>query len=105
MFPEKGKLPVNIINEIGAERAPLLNFMLPQPLEETSAIAKMSAQLRSETTREILTKLLEQIAIPGTCILIDNSHWLDTASWSLLSTVSTLDDILLVIADKFSKLI
>lgn len=95
---EKGKLPVNIINEIGAERAPLLNFMLPQPLEETSAIAKMSAQLRSETTKEILTKLLEQIAIPGTCILIDNAHWLDTASWSLLSTISTLDDILLVIA-------
>jgi len=96
---DQGHLPPSTINELGKELVPLLNPILGLSLEETNSIKQMSGQQRSETTQVLLMKLLHILAQPGSLLILENAHWLDSASWGLaLSACQQLDGVLIVIA-------
>lgn len=70
------------------ERAPLLAPLLDLELPESEVIAKMTAQARADATRELLIDLLRGVlgAAPAV-IVLEDAHWLDSASWSLAEAV------------------
>lgn len=43
----------------------------------------MSAQMKSELTQSLLLTVLKKIAKIGSLIILENAHWMDSASWSL----------------------
>ena len=82
------------------ERAPLLNALLALNFPENSLTQQMTAEVRSENTRSLLTALISK-TINGSphVIFIEDAHWLDSLSWALiLDVVQNLHPILLVIA-------
>ena len=82
------------------ERAPLLNALLALNLPENSLTQQMTAEVRSENTRSLLTAMISK-TINGSphVIFIEDAHWLDSLSWALiLDVVQRLHPILLVIA-------
>ena len=68
---------------------PLLNPVLALGLPETASSAQLSGQGRGDRTRELLTRLLRAV-IAGTpaVLVIEDAHWLDSASASLVLTLS-----------------
>jgi class 3 adenylate cyclase len=69
----------------GAERAPLLGSMLGIDLPETELTAQMSGEVRADNTQELAVAMLSEAAGGSPLLLaIDDAHWLDSASWSLL---------------------
>lgn len=81
------------------ELAPLLSAVLPFDLPETRRTAAMPAEARAEATRGLLAELLrfESESHP-TVLLMEDVHWLDSASLSLLAKVVENASDLLVIA-------
>jgi class 3 adenylate cyclase len=71
------------------ELAPLLNVVLPLELPETPSTAGLSAQGRADQTRNLLLRLL-RAAIGGApaVLVLEDAHWLDSASWALALAVS-----------------
>ncbi|HZA82944.1 MAG TPA: AAA family ATPase, partial [Actinomycetes bacterium] len=69
--------------------APLLNPVLDLELPETGASAGLSGQGRAERTRALLLRLLR--AVVGdtpTVLVLEDAHWLDSASTGLVLTLS-----------------
>ncbi len=82
--------------------APLLNAVLPLNLPENQPIASLTGRARAEATRDLLARILRRTirAVP-LVIVIEDAHWLDSASWALLERVALLDvPLLLVIATR-----
>lgn len=79
--------------------APLLNPVLPFNLPDSELTAQMSSQARADNTRELLLRLLaDSVSRSPKIVIIDNAHWLDTASWALLlATVRRLQPALFLI--------
>ncbi|HEX2159639.1 MAG TPA: AAA family ATPase, partial [Actinomycetes bacterium] len=83
-----------VLDLLGAEPelrdlAPLLNPVLGLELPETPASAQLSGQGRAGRTRELLVLLLR--AVVGdkpTVLVIEDAHWLDSASTGLVLTLS-----------------
>jgi class 3 adenylate cyclase/tetratricopeptide (TPR) repeat protein len=71
------------------ELAPLLDVVLPLELPETPRTAGLSAQGRADRTRNLLVRLLGA-ATGGapTVLVLEDAHWLDSASWALGLAVS-----------------
>jgi class 3 adenylate cyclase/tetratricopeptide (TPR) repeat protein len=69
------------------ELAPLLGAVLPLELPDSVASAALSGQVRAEVTRDLLAGLLRRAAESPAILLIEDAHWLDSASWSLLQRV------------------
>lgn len=64
---------------------PLLNAVLPLELKENEWTRQMEGRLRAENTQAILAELLRQgIGPEPALIMLDDAHWMDSASWSLL---------------------
>ncbi len=71
--------------------APLLGTVLPLDWPETEATARMSAEARADTVRWLLARLLVGAAAEMPLLLvIEDAHWLDSASWALLRLVVDL---------------
>ncbi len=71
------------------ERAPLLNVVLPLDWPDNELTAQMSGEVRADNTRELLLTLLQQAATQAPLLLVlDDVHWLDSASWALALAVS-----------------
>jgi class 3 adenylate cyclase/tetratricopeptide (TPR) repeat protein len=68
------------------QRAPLLNDILPMGMAENELTAAMTGEVRANNTLDLLVALLRGAAGDGQrlMIVIDDAHWLDSASWSLL---------------------
>jgi class 3 adenylate cyclase/tetratricopeptide (TPR) repeat protein len=69
--------------------APLLNPVLALELPETPVSAQLSGQGRAGRTRELLVRLLR--AVVGdkpTVLVIEDAHWLDSASTGLVLALS-----------------
>jgi class 3 adenylate cyclase len=67
-----------------AERACLLNAVLPLGFVESEAIAALSGQQRAAATREMLVEVLRwKTAEEPLGVVIEDAHWLDDASWDL----------------------
>ena len=78
--------------------APLLNAVLPLDLPENDVTEQMRGQVRAENTRELLAQLLQHTAETSPLILIlEDAHWLDSASWALAHLVSQIAKQLLLI--------
>ncbi|CAB1074587.1 Adenylate cyclase (EC / Guanylate cyclase (EC [Olavius algarvensis Delta 1 endosymbiont] len=69
--------------------APLLNVVLPLAIPENDLTIEMTGALRAFNTHNLLVKLLKRAANnKPLLIVIEDAHWLDSASWQLLSRVS-----------------
>jgi tetratricopeptide (TPR) repeat protein len=69
--------------------APLLNAVLPLDLPENTATAQLSARARAEATRDLLLRLLQRAAdLAPMLVVLEDGHWLDSASWSLAQAAS-----------------
>lgn len=69
--------------------APLLNAVLPLGLQENDLTRQMTGQVRADNTRDLLLNLLQgTTAQSPTLIVMEDAHWLDSASWALTRLVS-----------------
>lgn len=80
------------------ELAPLLNDILPLDLPESEATAGLSGDTRANETHELLVTLIGQATAANPALLVlEDAHWLDSASWVVLRLVSSEAPALLVI--------
>jgi class 3 adenylate cyclase/tetratricopeptide (TPR) repeat protein len=86
----------------GRRLAPLLNSVLPLDLQDSELTAQMDGQVRASNTNALLAGLLQTAASRrATAIVLDDAHWLDSASWALASLVfRQVRPILLLIAGR-----
>lgn len=78
--------------------APLLNPILALDLPETETTRELVGEIRANNTRWILVALLQKAAQNGPLLLIlDDGHWMDSASWALLLAVHQVIQPLLTI--------
>jgi class 3 adenylate cyclase/tetratricopeptide (TPR) repeat protein len=68
--------------------APLLNPVLGLELPETARSAELSGQGRADRTRDLLVRLLRAVvADTPTLLVMEDAHWLDSASTGLVLTL------------------
>ncbi len=68
--------------------APLLNVVLPVDLPETDLTEQIVGEARQDTIHQLLAGVLRSVAADKPLVLIlDDAHWLDSASWTLLRRV------------------
>ena len=68
--------------------APLMDVILPTPMPDNELTSAMSGEIRAGNTREILTRLLNYEAMRAPLLIVlEDLHWLDSASWALLADV------------------
>ena len=86
----------------GLRFAPLLNLVLPLDFPENELTQQMSGKLRSDNIRELLLQILRGVTSEAPLLLIlEDAHWLDSASWALtLAVTGRLSSVLLVIATR-----
>ena len=89
-------------DEETVRRAPLLNPALGMQLSENEITSQMTAQSRAESTTATLVSLLNRITESDpVVIVIEDAHWLDSASWALaLEVVRKAPRLLLVLASR-----
>lgn len=67
---------------------PLLNFIAGLDFPETQITQQMKGQVRADNTRNILLYLLQMGLGPEPHVMIlEDAHWLDSASWALALAV------------------
>ncbi len=84
------------------ERAPLLNVVLPLDLPDNALTIEMAGKVRADNTHEVLVTLLQQAAsVQPLRIVIEDAHWLDSASWALaLNAVRQVKPLLFVLVTR-----
>jgi class 3 adenylate cyclase/tetratricopeptide (TPR) repeat protein len=82
--------------------APLLNSILSLDLPENEITSQMSAQVRAENTRNLLLRVIEKAADrTPMMVILEDAHWLDSASWALtLSLGRRIHHLLLIISTR-----
>jgi len=85
-----------------ARLAPLLNSLLPLELPETPLTRDMSGEVRAANTQHLITSLLQLDATRRPLlIVVEDVHWLDSASWALgLRVAQQVRPLLLVLATR-----
>ena len=67
------------------DRAPLVASVAGVVVPDTPLTARMTESLRFENTRDVIVQLLQQEAAGApTLLVIDDGHWLDSASWGIM---------------------
>lgn len=86
----------------GADWMPLLSVALPIQLPDNEVTAAMSADVYGDNTRDLLLYLLSScLEQQPRLIVLDDGHWLDSASWALVAeTRRKLAGALLVVASR-----
>ncbi len=81
---------------------PLLNSVLPLDFPENDLTKEMGGQVRADNTRNLLGRLLQVFASKKpTVLIIEDAHWLDSASWVLaLIAHNRVKPLLIVIATR-----
>ncbi len=84
------------------ELAPLLNVVLPLGLPETEITASLTGKERADKTHNFLVQILQIAAKQSLKLLVlEDAHWLDSASWTLTWQVSQqVHPLLLVISTR-----
>jgi class 3 adenylate cyclase/tetratricopeptide (TPR) repeat protein len=82
--------------------APLLNTMLPLDFPETEFTTHLDAQVRARMAHDLLCRQLrEAAAMEPLVVILDDVHWMDSASWSLAKTVTQkVQSVLLILASR-----
>ena len=85
-----------------AQYAPLLNAFLPLGFPDNELTATMDGRVRADNTHALLLRLLGEAARPRpTALVLEDTHWLDSASWALTARVRRrLPSILLILAQR-----
>ncbi len=69
--------------------APLLNEVLPLQWEDNELTAEMDGEVRANNTRTLLVRVLQNyVAQSPKVLILEDAHWLDSASWSLALEVA-----------------
>ncbi|MGK7907332.1 MAG: adenylate/guanylate cyclase domain-containing protein [Synechococcus sp.] len=81
---------------------PLLTPILELDLPDNSVTSTMQGQVRADNTRALLIGLLnDRLTNKLTTILLDDAHWMDSASWQLAASITQrLPSLLLAIATR-----
>ncbi|MHB2019825.1 MAG: adenylate/guanylate cyclase domain-containing protein [Candidatus Xenobia bacterium] len=81
---------------------PLLNEVLPIDMADNPHTAALTGRTRAENTQRLLIRVLQKAAAAEHLIVIvEDGHWLDSASWLLAHRVSTdVSPVLLVLAHR-----
>ncbi len=88
---------LEIMGDENAPWLPLLNPVLPAELVETSETRALTGAGRAERTRDLMTRLLAHLLPRQTVLIVDDAHWLDSATWQLLDSVTRASDLSLVL--------
>ena len=82
--------------------APLLNGVLPVAVPENEGVRNLTAALRITTTRELLVQLLDDCSRERPrLVVLDDAHWMDSASWELaLAVQRRVKRLLLVLSSR-----
>lgn len=82
--------------------APLLNAVLPLDMPENELTTQLSGEARQDNTHQLLVGLIRAAAGGRPLILlIDDAHWLDSVSWTLISRARReLDRLMLVLGSR-----
>ena len=83
----------------GDSLAALINPVLPFAFEESEESAQYADQRRAAKARSIMADVLSTRA--PLVLIVEDAHWLDSASWALLDQVrTTADPLFLVVATR-----
>ncbi len=79
--------------------APLLSTILSTDFEDNEITSQLSGAVRADNTNDLLLRLLgRDVAARPTMVVLEDAHWLDSASWSLvLRARRTIAPLLLVL--------
>ena len=91
--------------------APLLDVVLPLDLPDNEITAQMTGKVRADNTRQLLVQLLQKVTQRGQdqperpyLLVLDDAHWLDSASWALAllvhQRIQPFDPLLLIFATR-----
>jgi class 3 adenylate cyclase/tetratricopeptide (TPR) repeat protein len=90
-----------------ARLTPLLNSVLPLDLPDNELTAQLTGEVRADNTRQLLVQLLQPPAATPAgraaplLLVLDDAHWLDSASWALArQVVVRVRPLLLVLATR-----
>lgn len=72
---------------IDVELAPLLTSIISIEIDDTSVTQQLDGQARADATNEIALKLLEGTENDIRALVVEDAHWLDSASWTLLERI------------------
>jgi hypothetical protein len=67
---------------------PLINAVVPGFLEDTSIVQSLSGQARADATSSVLSEVLALHATQRFVLVLEDCHWMDSASWRLLLRVA-----------------
>ena len=71
--------------------APLLNVVLALELPDNDATSQMTGPVRANNTTDLLVGILQSVVGAGKerryVLVVEDAHWLDSASWELLRQV------------------
>jgi len=80
---------------------PILQPVLPMNLAETGVTAEMAGETRAANVRRLLGALMAKIARQAPqVVVIEDAHWLDSASWAVALEASRQAGILLVMTTR-----
>ena len=81
---------------------PLLNGVLPLDIPDDELTAQMTGQIRADNTHELLLGLLQgAVRQAPTVLIVEDAHWLDSASWALTALIAQrVQPLLLVVATR-----
>jgi len=66
----------------------VLDVLLPIPIPDNEFTSAMIGESRAGNTREVLTRLLSHEATKAPLLIVmEDLHWIDSASWALLADV------------------
>jgi class 3 adenylate cyclase/tetratricopeptide (TPR) repeat protein len=71
-----------------SQLAPLVNAVVPGFLEETPLVQNLTGQARADATSTVLEEVLEAHATRRFVLILEDCHWMDSASWRLLLRVA-----------------
>ncbi len=78
--------------------APLFSAIAPLDIPDNETTSILSGQVRAESTRGFLAKLVARHAQNAPLmIVIEDAHWLDSSSWALAQRVATLSESLILV--------
>ncbi|MEM9406156.1 MAG: adenylate/guanylate cyclase domain-containing protein [Acidobacteriota bacterium] len=77
---------------------PLLNVVLELELEDTELTAQMDGDVRADNTRDLLASVLQQEVDGPPLLLVEDLHWIDSASLALLRQLAEALPGMLVVA-------
>lgn len=82
--------------------APLLTPVLPLAIPDNAWTQPMTGQIRADNARALMIRLLGRFADERqTLVVLDDGHWADSSSWSLLlQAASQLPQALLIVASR-----